>query len=202
MRLIFDFDGTLVNSMPALAVAAVGLLRDYDLDAEDAEFRYLATVGRAFPEQLQMLFPEHSRNAYAARMFRSRQQEIYTEVGLFPGVKRLLKDARMRGHEVFVCSSTERSLVAPTLQRLLGESSGISAVWGRENGTKYQQLKVLTTPRTWFIADAPYDAELAKKVGCKFIAVTHTFPREDFPVDTNIVAKKIGAIRLPLLRNL
>jgi 1L-myo-inositol 1-phosphate cytidylyltransferase / CDP-L-myo-inositol myo-inositolphosphotransferase len=72
--LIFDFDGTIADTMPFLTKLAVDLLtQHYPVEPAAARKRYLDTVGVGFASQLEELFPGPSGERGGRRRLRGRQ---------------------------------------------------------------------------------------------------------------------------------
>ena len=70
----FDFDGTLIDSMPFLSRLATELLVEhYHLQPKDAERSYWQTTGLPFVAQLEAMFPGHWKNSHVSKQFESRK---------------------------------------------------------------------------------------------------------------------------------
>lgn len=183
MRIAFDFDGTLVDSMPKLRELGTTVLQDYyDLDERAADERYMATVGRSFIEQLGFLFPNNPLNLKAAHAFYDVQAEVYEDVTLYPGVIETVEFLNEEGIGYGLVSSTASELARNFLKDALPEFQGL--VTGRAEGTKFSQLKDQLgnkkAPDRWFIGDTTWDEYTAERAGVNFVPVTHTFPAEVF----------------------
>ena len=60
---MFDFDGTLIDSMPFLEKNAVTLLRKfYSFSKEEAHEKYRATTGLPFVQQIEIIAPQNKLN--------------------------------------------------------------------------------------------------------------------------------------------
>ena len=67
---VFDFDGTVVDSMDSFAdIAADVMPRYYSISGEEAKRLYLETSGIPFFQQLEQLFPNNENNDKAAHDF-------------------------------------------------------------------------------------------------------------------------------------
>jgi len=180
MKIIFDFDGTLVDTMPALTSVATELLEGcYGLIPEQAREMYLSCVGLSFPEQLEELFLGDGRNASVAETFHDYQARIYETAGLHDFVTATLSHLRYANVDFAVCTSSRAALA----QNLFMQYSlpAPDFFMGREFGPKGDQLMRLQGAGfTHFIGDAPRDGKLAAFAGLEFVGVEHTFPRSVF----------------------
>lgn len=179
MKIAFDFDGCLVDSMPALRQLGTTIIQDfYGLDPADADKSYMKTVGRAFDEQLRTLFV----NVAGADEYYERQAEAYESVRLHAGVLETIEFLNTTPIQYCLVTSTRSALAAEVLKRLLPEFAG--PITGRDTGTKANQLRSHLDSQDraerWFIGDTPYDADVARGVKVNFIGVSHTFPRASF----------------------
>lgn len=186
MKIAFDFDGTLVDTMPVLGSLAVALIAErYEIDDAVADKLYWSTVGASFLEQLEELFPGDPRNGSVAASFITAHELVYTDCKPFNDAVDAVRQLQ-REHRVTIVSSSPHRLVAWVVERIF-EKHGVrfDAVLGRDYGTKAQQLELIArTPPIGplrFIGDAPRDMTIASQLGLGFTAVTHTFPASYFP---------------------
>lgn len=180
MKIIFDFDGTLVNTMPALTGLGTDLISGYGFSESEAREKYLSCIGMSFPEQLDELFPDDKRNASFAETFYDFQSRIYETAALHDYAAAVLGHLAYIGVPFAICTSSPATLA----QNLLMQFSlpRPDAFYGREFGRKLRQLVHLSSNGyTHFIGDAPHDGDCADAAGfLEFVGVEHTFPREVF----------------------
>jgi phosphoglycolate phosphatase-like HAD superfamily hydrolase len=191
MKIVFDFDGTLVNSMVKFSSIASRLIADsYDLPIGESFELYMDTVGLSFLEQLEEIFPEDPKNEKVADDFLVKQLQVYDVVELHDGVKVELDLLTKCDIPWGVCSSSPNVLVARTLKRL-GLTPELTT--GRGHGSKITQLWLFENDGyTHFIGDAPRDGVLALDTSLTFVGVEHTFP--------HLLFKKYGFESMPCLR--
>lgn len=202
MRIVFDFDGTIADSMPELQELAIKLIvKNYEVSDETAFLEYRDTIGLSFREQLDEIFPYDSRNDRVAAEFHEQQAGVYETVGIFADAYEALEIAQDGGASLAICSSSAASLTWPVIK---GKLDGYHfLITGREYGPKLAQLKRLTAGETWFIGDAIMDGYLARKAGVGFMGVTHTFTTGDFDAEEfasqadlpAAVSKVLGAVK-------
>jgi 1L-myo-inositol 1-phosphate cytidylyltransferase / CDP-L-myo-inositol myo-inositolphosphotransferase len=185
--IIFDFDGTIADTMPWLSGIAVQLLAErYGVPASFAEQRYLDTAGMDFRSQLEEIFPGHCENeATAATMEEEKRRELLQRP-LFPEVIPALKALKRDGLRIFVCSSTSEYLVREFVYRA-GIEDLVDACFGYVPGLpKPRQIEFilchygLRRDGVVFVGDALVDEMYARSVGVPFIGVARLFPRMKF----------------------
>lgn len=176
MKIIFDFDGTIVDSMPRLRELGSTIIEDYhEVPAYVADDMYMATIGQSFREQLDALFPDDAYtglNERAADAFYDQQEEIYETVLPHAGVIDTLLYLNEQNIPYAVVSSTDTEHVSKTLSRILPEFKG--EVRGRDMGPKYAQLRQSGGKSDVFIGDALFDGDMGDLAGMRFIGVAHT----------------------------
>lgn len=178
-NIIFDLDGTLVDSMPLLTDLAVELLVDrYGLTVDEARGRYLGTIGMSFPDQLETMFSGHAENVATAELYRQRKKAGYVASEELPNARRVPALLQAGGAVVFIVSSTELDLVQRVVVNLRLPGTVVTC-----GGRKLDQLEYVASNSSgslFFIGDTPYDALLADQVGARFLGVTHTVDRDEF----------------------
>ena len=184
---IFDFDGTLADTMPFLSELAVGLLTEgYEISHTEARQRYLATTGMDFASQIEEIFPGHASNdAIAAAMESGKRAQMH-EHPLFDEVIPVLKFFKARGVKRFVCSSTRETLVRQYTKRV-GIDNLLSGCFGYRPGfAKGQQIEYILShynlrpEEVVFVGDSLMDYEFVKDSGVQFIAIRRLFEEHEF----------------------
>ena len=176
MKIAFDFDGTLVDSMPALRKSAVSFISEaYDKSYEQADVWYMSTIGRSFREQIDFLFSGDKLNDEIARKFYDEHAKIYETVSLHFGVIETITELNSREIPYGIVSSSSESLIESAVTRLLPEFTG--SIYGIESGTKREQLRAFNPSD--FVGDTVYDCITSRRLGIRFTGVTHTFILND-----------------------
>jgi phosphoglycolate phosphatase-like HAD superfamily hydrolase len=183
VKLILDFDGTLLDSMPRLARHAEETINAY-FDVPDAYDAYMSCVGLSFKEQLREIWPpdtvdEELEIEDCTYVFLDLQKKVYETAELHTGVQEELKFLLHERIHFAICTSSHATLVTKVFDRLnLGFTP---LVYGIEYGPKSDQLKTLKDKGYGvFIGDTPRDGQLAQEAGLDFVGVEHTFPRHVF----------------------
>jgi CDP-L-myo-inositol myo-inositolphosphotransferase len=185
--IVFDFDGTIADTMPFLTALAVNLMTEhYPVEAADARKRYLDTVGVEFGRQLEELFPGHPKNAAVAAAFEGAKRTGMLDCPVFPDVVELLDLLDRRRVRRFVCSSTTRELLVSYLQSRALDSRFDDCL-GYEPGLRKREQVELILARHQiepgeivFVGDAPRDHELLSGTGVRFVGVHRLFDARDF----------------------
>ncbi|MEL6678143.1 MAG: HAD family hydrolase, partial [Pseudomonadota bacterium] len=113
-RIIFDLDGTLVDSAPSLCHAGNALLADLGRAPVDVE-TYKAFVGRGMPKQVAGLLahtggvPGGDLTPHLARFRAVYDADPLIHTVAYPGVMEALDLLRGQGHRLAVC--TQKALV-------------------------------------------------------------------------------------------
>lgn len=196
--IIYDLDGTLVDSMPALTRQATGLLeRHFGVTPGEARDRYTATAGADFATQLEEMFPAHPLNATVAVEFEAAKLNLLRDVRAFPDAQSALPFFASRGVRQFVCSSTRAELVRTALERsdlarFVEGQSGFRAGFGKSD-----QLRTLLhtyglrPETTLFVGDSLRDAAFARRARTPFLGLARIFNDTQFG--------RLGATTVPNL---
>lgn len=113
---LFDFDGTLANTVPAItSTARTVLLHHGRTDADLGDLRRL--VGPPFPQAYSLVYGFSEEEA---AQITQEYREIYHGLGpagwpLFDGVRELLRDLRAAGRRLAVASSKRTEMVGGAL---------------------------------------------------------------------------------------
>lgn len=154
-KIAFDFDGTIVDSMPQLTELALAVIKEHKLmHPIAARAAYLATTGLPFGEQLRMMSPfTPLLNFWASKEFEARKRQIYDTATLMPGALEVTDALLDLDWDVYVVSST----IAPQdlLRDRLDPRVKIS---GYESGSKRDQLANIDP--LFFVGDSELDATM------------------------------------------
>lgn len=197
---IFDFDGTLVNSMPYFSDLATKIMaRHFPISEDDARHAYTQTSGQPFHQQIAEIFSETTtpRARKAIDMFES--QKLKYNASYFPEVGAVTATLRA-AQKITVISSNNHQ---ENLDRFV-EKSGIpfDLVLGRHSRTvaglktefgkgkaHFDHIRAHfdSMPSSMvFIGDSVYDAQIAAEYGIDFIGRIGLFSRADFSKYPNI----------------
>jgi CDP-L-myo-inositol myo-inositolphosphotransferase len=175
---IFDFDGTLADTMPFLTDLAVRLMRaHYQLTPEEARTRYLETTGLDFASQLEEIFPNHPKNAEVEAVFETEKDERILDHPLFLDAIPTLAYLAKQDVKTFICSSTRQELI-DRYGRKAQLANYVDDLRGFRNGrNKAEQLRSILAEtgirpdQAIFVGDSLRDGDIAESIGLGFVRV-------------------------------
>lgn len=183
---VFDFDGTIVDSMESFADIAAEVMPKYlPIDWVTARRRYLETSGLPFFQQLEVIFPKNPANKKVADEFEKKKLENYFEKPLYGDAADTLEHLRQKGIKIAVSSNNFQELV----DRFVGQTGiAFDMVLGfrpdfakgkdhfdhiiRETGCKAEEVA--------FVGDSLKDGERAAGSGIDFIGKEGIFSKREF----------------------
>lgn len=183
---VFDFDGTLVDSMDSFTLLAAEVMNDiYKMPVAEGSRAYVMTSGIPFREQLELIFPGDSRNPLACQRFESVKKSDYLKKEFCDDVIETVDYLRTKEITVVVSSSNYQELVEAFLENkkvrldlVLGWRPHFSK--GRDHFLHVQKVLGISPESILFIGDSLKDGERAKESSIDFIAKTGLFSEEDF----------------------
>ena len=187
--MVFDFDGTIVNSMEAFADIAAQVMPKYlPIDTATARRRYLETSGLPFFEQLEVIFPGNPANKNAASEFERKKLENYFNEPLFEDAAETIDHLREQGVAVAVSSNNFQELVEQfvgqtgmTFDFVLGYKPNFAKGADHfrhiinETGCKREEIA--------FVGDSLKDGERANDFGIDFIGKEGIFSKKEFKTE-------------------
>lgn len=189
---IFDIDGTLLDSVDLHAEAWVAAFRHFGIDADFAVVR--GQIGKGGDELMPVFVPRErlAREGEAIETYRSDlfKRDYLTRVKPFPGVRALFERARAEGLTIALGSSGKRDEVEH-YQEILGIADLVDVATSSDDADRskphpdifeaaLERLGGIPKSRVLAVGDTPYDAEAAGKAGIGTIGVLcGGFPKAD-----------------------
>jgi choline kinase/phosphoglycolate phosphatase-like HAD superfamily hydrolase/phosphatidylglycerophosphate synthase len=172
-----DFDGTVVDSMTALAELGTNLLSaELGLEPNEARRRYLATAGDDFRTQLDVIAPGRAGLDAIADKFEATRERLMGDFRPFADVEPAIERLGIAGLPTLVCSSTRAELVQAFCRRFdLARTTTIDG-W-RADHPKADQLRCwagemdVAPEEVLFVGDAVRDAAIAQAAGVRFVGL-------------------------------
>lgn len=207
--ILFDFDGTLIESMQQYADVAARLIHTHTaMPFDHARARYLETSGLSFIEQLSIIIPQcpPEERIMLDAQFHTAKLEILKTLRPSEYVAQTIRTLKERGYIVVISSNNSEDLLHACVARYNFE---VDAILGCRDA-QFQKGKPhfdyvaatfhVASHEMLFVADSLKDVELADLHAIPFIAKLGTFTHQDFLR----VLPQIGAVTfihqlLPLL---
>lgn len=178
---LFDFDGTLVDSMPVYAGMMLGILDEFHIPHEESIIKVTTPLGYRGTAKLfiSMGLPM-SEDALVDLMLTRAVEAYSTRVEAKPFVIDALHALKARGDSLNVLTASPHAMLDPCLKRL-GIYDLFDNVWSCEDfGTTKSdpQIYHLAAARigrpakeTWFLDDNPGADKTAKQAGMRVCGV-------------------------------
>lgn len=197
--LLFDLDGTLIDSMPHHHNAWIEWHRRHDQPMDEASF-FAATAGRANAEIVADMLPQVPETERLALI--EEKEAIYRELArpgleLIGGAAELAAEARSQGRKLAVCTASGLLNMQLAFERF-GIAEWIDTVTSPADGLRGKPHPdiFLEAARRLGVApadcvvfeDAPLGIEAARRAGMRAVALTTTMPREAFEAFDNVIA--------------
>jgi len=185
--IIFDFDGTLADSMPFLEMIGVEIMMKYfKVAKEEATQRYRSTTGLPYEHQINLNFPSHPKNHEAIKEFEDLKIKRIFDQQLFPDTENTVRDLHNEGFDIFVSSSTFQPTIEEYFRRkgiidlfkgILGYRPGFEK--GADHFNYIHEEYNVDFGDMLFVGDSLKDYE--RSLGfCKFIGIIGMFQQDDF----------------------
>lgn len=181
MTYIFDFDGTLVDSMPIWAGAHIKALEDGGIDCPEGFVKTITTLGNSRASQYTISLGLKITLEEYLKVLDSRLWEGYNiTIPLKNGVKETLEKLKSEGHSLNVLTASPHKFLDPCLKRL-GIFDLFQNVWSIDDFgyTKSETILFEKTAESLgtvcndciFVDDNLNAIETAKKSGMKTVAI-------------------------------
>jgi phosphoglycolate phosphatase-like HAD superfamily hydrolase len=184
---LFDFDGTLVDTMQGFADIAADVISTHhpEISFDEARRKYLETSGNPFFKQLEMILPGDPLNSKMSANFEERKIDGFFKSSFSDDVRYTIESLRARGDIAGVASNNFQELIDRFVEReglvfdiVLGFREGF------EKGKQHFDFVIdrfsLERSDLTFVGDSLKDAEKAFDNNLQFVGICGTFNRDDF----------------------
>ena len=184
---LFDFDGTLVDTMPGFADIAAEIINRFnpEISVKKARGMYLETSGNPFFQQLEIITPGDPKNPEKAKIFEETKIEGFFKSSFTDEVRHTINTLRAEGHIAGIASNNFQELIDMFVRNenlefdiVLGFREGFEK--GKAHFDFVRDKFNLEKMDLTFVGDSLKDAEKAFNYGIKFIGICGTFIRDDF----------------------
>lgn len=211
--IVFDFDGTLVDSMPAIVAVARSVMHDHGWsDEELGDMTRL--VGPPFPQAFTMVY---GLSDTEAEQVTAEYRSVYANLGregwpLFDGMGELLRDLKAAGKLLGTASSKrefllERGLTTNGVRDLFDYPMAKKSDHGDSKEAALGRVLAaagVEPADAVMVGDRRFDAEAASSWGVECVGVLfgHTAPRSELEdAGCVAVAETVDELRRVLLGN-
>lgn len=190
--LVFDWDGTLMDSAGAIVASIQASCRDLGLPVPERE-RAAHVIGLGLKDALSYAVPELPPSEYGrlAERYRHHYLARDPDIELFPGMREMLAGLKQRGHVLAVATGKsrvglERVLEATQLKQYFASSRCADETHSKPHPAMLQELmqELLIEPEaTLMIGDTAHDLQMALNAGVASLAVSYgAHPRDSLTV--------------------
>ncbi len=180
--IVFDWDGTLVDSTAHIAVSLQRSCVDLGIAApSDSSARYV--IGLGFEDAIRHVAPDLPASRYPELVNRYRVHYVSGEetVVMFPGVTRGLRELRAGGHLIAIATGKsrrglDRALALTSLDQYTDASRCADEGFAKPHPGMLlwlmQELAVAPA-RTLMVGDTTHDLQMARSAGVSAVAATY-----------------------------
>jgi len=189
--LIFDLDGTLLDSLADIATSINEMLAARGHPKCETEvFRQM--VGDGMEKLVERALPEHARDEETIRLGTAEYRALYEthwnlETKPYPGIEALLDALRSRGIKLGVISNKAHRFTVPMCDHffgpdrfdaILGARDGVPHKPAPDGGLELIAALGLTPDECAYVGDSGIDMAFAKACGMRAIGVLWGFRDE------------------------
>ena len=180
--LVFDWDGTLMDSAATIVACIQAVGRDLGLPTPDAKLAS-HVIGLGLHEALSHVFPTLRSEDYSKVVdsYRRHYQAKGNDVGLFPGVSELLQELHHAGHFLAVATGKsrtglDRALASSGLSQRFHSSRCADECFSKPHPSMLLELMEelnVQPSKTLMVGDTTHDLQMAANAGVSAVAVAY-----------------------------
>lgn len=172
-HIIFDFDGTLVDSKKVSILIYNHLAQKYD--AKKIENTNTLSKIPLF-ERFKTLNIPLVKLPFLVSDITKRYKRLLLNIAMFTGIRELLIELNRRGYQLSIISSNSKSNIRDYFQQnqldVIGTIMSSTNIFGKDKVIKkFLTTQKISLPEVIYIGDEIRDIEACKKVGIKIICV-------------------------------
>ena len=198
--LLFDLDGTLIDSMPLHEQAWITWHQRHGMVMEASSF-FASTAGRTNIEILISMLPGQSASTY--QMWEDEKESLYRDLAavnltLIAGARDYLVQARAQGFKLAICTASTPKNMALAFDRF-GLDAMVDTITSPSDGLRgkphpdifLEAAKRLSTLPLQCVVfeDAPLGVEAARRAGMRTVALTTSLPATAFGGFDNVICE-------------
>ena len=177
---IFDLDGTLVDSLPLICESFRYVLQEYLPEQNHDYDRILGFVGRPLEDLMAEISPDPEMAALLVTKYREHNRAILKMVKVFPGIPQCLDQLQQLGLRLAIVTSKNNLSTDMTMAAVnLGDDT-FEHIIAKEDTTQHKPHpeplltvcdKMAVHPNTVaYVGDSVFDIECAHNAGAKALA--------------------------------
>lgn len=191
---VFDLDGTLVDSLPDIAAAANQALLQYDHPPLSQD-TIRGFIGNGLPRLSKLVMQNAGLDSEYADAFLDTLLAAYADnpcgsTVLYPGVEAALSDLQHRGMAMGICSNKTEALCVQVVEGL-GLAKYFDVVMGGDSLPQRKPapepllncVRVLGGAPAVYVGDSEVDAQTAQAAGIPFAFYTEGYAHTDITSD-------------------
>lgn len=189
--LIFDLDGTLLNTLEDLKESTNAALKKYGYPKRTIE-EVRQFVGNGVKKLIERAIPDGINNPdfeNCLELFKSDyKMNMYNNTAPYTGILAMLEDAKTRGFKVAVVSNKFDGAVKELCKKYfydlvdvaIGESENVKKKPAPDSVFEAMRILASKPEESIYIGDSDVDIETAKNAGLECISVTWGFRDREF----------------------
>ncbi len=179
---IFDLDGTLINSLPDISAAGNKMLQKYGKASHTVE-EYKYFVGNGSKRLVERILPDFSKEKQAEALDIYKefyQNNLVVNTTAYPGISETLKTLKEHGIRIAVCTNKHFSAVNEILSKVFpdiefdavaGERPGIPKKPDPTNVNNILQEMGIDKSEAVYVGDSDVDMETGCRAGVMTVGV-------------------------------
>ncbi|NLJ82153.1 MAG: HAD family hydrolase [Bacteroidales bacterium] len=191
--IIFDLDGTLLNTLEDLADSGNYILSKYGFNQHSLDdYRYF--VGNGIYKLVERILPENKREKTFVEEVRSEFMSYYDQhkadkTAPYQGIIELLEELQQRGIQMAIASNKAQEAMDPlvefyfptvTFAAVFGQRTGIPTKPNPDIVFDILNKTNISKSDTLYVGDTAVDMQTAKSAGVKSVGVLWGFrPKEE-----------------------
>ena len=175
---VFDFDGTLADSVPVITATAALAYEEFNIPVTREQI--IAHIGLPLSEASEEYVGEGNGQAFA-KAYSRYYENTKNALRPFPGAAHLLESLHKAGAAIAVCTSKRRRSITESLEQT-GLRTYLDTIVDFDSTSEHKPLPGpallaaeqlgVAPAQCMFIGDARYDVECGRNAGMRTCAVT------------------------------
>lgn len=179
---VFDLDGTLINSLPDISAAANKMLSKYGKSVHTVD-EYKFFVGNGSKKLVERILPDFTEEQQAESLAIYKnlyQQNLVVNTAPYPGIRELLLVLKAKGIKIGVCTNKHYSAVNEILRKVFpeiefdavaGERTGIPKKPDPANVNNIINELGIDKSKAVYVGDSDVDMETGCRAGVMTVGV-------------------------------